>query len=203
MLQAAVNAPFRPSCGRNYLADTTGRKGQGLWLRTDKSCSLLEDRRGITMYWLSCTLDVGGYGGMQVPGWMHLWCDLRCLFFCCEQLYFSEVSFLGSAETEIMLLRTYSCSSRTAKTKLFFKARSAAALQNRCMEFQHLVPAILRCGSVFRLWKKTWIPNFHFHGADTTWAIWACNFFRIISPFLFSHELKVKLCIKQCKRSDS
>lgn len=135
MLQAAVNAPFRPSCGRNYLADTTGRKGQGLWLRTDKSCSLLEDRRGITMYWLSCTLDVGGHGGMQVPGWMHLWCDLRCLFFCCEQLYFSEVSFLGSAETEIMLLRTYSCSSRTAKTKLFFKARSAAALQNRCMEF--------------------------------------------------------------------
>lgn len=135
MLQAVVNALLRSSCGRNYLADTTGRKGQGLWLRTDKGCSLLEDRIGITIYWLSRTLDVGGHGGMQVAGWMYLWCALRCLFFCCEQLYFSGVSFLGSAETEIMLLRTYSCSFRTAKAKLFFKARSAAALQNRCMEF--------------------------------------------------------------------
>lgn len=44
MLRAAVNALFRPNCGRNYLADTTERKGWGLLLRTDRSCSLLEDR---------------------------------------------------------------------------------------------------------------------------------------------------------------
>lgn len=114
------------------------------------------------------------------------------------------MSFPGSAETEIMLLRTYSCSFSTEKTKLFFKARSTAALQNECKEFYHLVPAILRCGSVFRQ-KKTWIPDFHFHGAegDTIWNIWACNFSRVVSPFLFSREFKVKACIKQCKRSDS
>lgn len=46
MLQAAVKALFRPSYGRNSLADTTERKGQGLWLRADKGCSSLEDRRG-------------------------------------------------------------------------------------------------------------------------------------------------------------
>lgn len=63
------------------------------------------------MYWLSCSLDVG-CGGMPVPGWMYLWCDLNCLIFCCEQLYFSEGRFLGSAEAEIMLLRTYSFSSK-------------------------------------------------------------------------------------------
>lgn len=149
------------------------------------------------MFWLSCSLDVGGRGGMLVPGWMYLWCDLSCLFFCCEQLYFFW-SFLGSAETEIMLLRTYSCSFRTAKTKLFLEARSAAALQYRHIEFYHLVPAILRCGSAFRLQKKTWIPNFHFHRAegDTTWNIWVCHFPGVISPFLFIHELKVKVCIK-------
>lgn len=68
-LQASVNAPSRPSWGRNYLADTTERKGWGLWLRTDKSCCFLEDRRDST-YWLSCSLNVGGHGGMLVSGWM-------------------------------------------------------------------------------------------------------------------------------------
>lgn len=74
-----------------------------------------------------------------------------------------------------MLLRTYSCSFRTAKTKLFLEARSAAVLQYGRIEFYHLVRAILRCGSVFRLQKKTWIPNFHLHTAegDTTAASFA------------------------------
>ena len=104
-----------------------------------------------------------------------------------------------------MSLSTYSCSSRKAKAKLFFKAKSAAALQKGCKEVSHLVPAILRCGSGFRLGKKTLFPNFHFHRAehDTTWNIWACNFFRVISPSFFSHEIKVKPFIKQGKRSDS
>lgn len=97
-----------------------------------------------------------------------------------------------------MLIRTYSCSSRTEKTKSFFKARSAAALQNGCKEFYHLVPAILRCGSVFRQ-KKTWISistgqkviQFGIYGL-------------VISPglfllFLFSHDSKSKPVLSNVK----
>lgn len=94
---------------------------------------------------------------------------------------------------EIMSLRTYSCSSRKAKAKLFFKAKSTAALQKGCKEVSRSVPAILRCSSVFRLGKKTPILNFHFHRAESGTT---CYFFRVISLSFFSLEIEVKPFIK-------
>lgn len=118
---------------------------------------------------------------------MYLWCDSRCLFFYYAHLFFFWSEFPCQCPgCEIMSLRTYSCSSRKAKAKLFFKAKSTAVLQKGCKEVSHLVPVILSCSSVFRLRKKTLIPNFHFHRMerDTTWNIWVC-FFRVISSGLF------------------
>lgn len=108
------------------------------------------------------------------------------------------MSFLASAETEIMSLRAYSCSSRKVEAKLSFKAKSTAALPKGCEEVSHLVPVNLRCGSVFRLGKKTFILNFHLHRGErgTTGNTWAWNFVRVISTSFFSHEIKVKPFVK-------